>query len=177
MDWHLDRSSRWIKRLSNAGTGDGGIDGRLEGIYRDRCVMSSAVPGPCDEGIAASALPCANPYPRATLAATILGSSVAFIDGSVVNVALPALARDLGAGPADLTWTINAYLLPLGALILLGGSTGDHFGRVADGPLDARFQDHRRFPQRQRPCYFRRRKLRRRLRIGPARNGSSASSR
>ncbi|MGA7325862.1 MAG: MFS transporter, partial [Rhodomicrobium sp.] len=91
--------------------------------------MSSAVAGPCDEGIAASALPCANPHPRATLAATILGSSVAFIDGSVVNVALPALARDLGASPADLTWTINAYLLPLGALILLGGGTGDHFGR------------------------------------------------
>jgi EmrB/QacA subfamily drug resistance transporter len=68
-------------------------------------------------------------YPRATLAATILGSSLAFIDGSVVNVALPALARDLNIGPAILPWTINAYLLPLGALILLGGALGDHFGR------------------------------------------------
>jgi EmrB/QacA subfamily drug resistance transporter len=68
-------------------------------------------------------------YPRATLAATILGSSLAFIDGSVVNVALPALARDLRAGPANLSWTINAYLLPLSALILLGGGLGDHFGR------------------------------------------------
>jgi MFS family permease len=47
----------------------------------------------------------------------------------VVNVALAALARDLGAGPAELPWTINAYLLPLGALILLGGGAGDHFGR------------------------------------------------
>lgn len=68
-------------------------------------------------------------HPRATLAATILGSSLAFIDGSVVNVALPALAADLKIGAADLSWTINAYLLPLGALILLGGALGDHFGR------------------------------------------------
>lgn len=68
-------------------------------------------------------------HPRATLAATILGSSLAFIDGSVVNVALPALAIDLHASPSSLPWAINAYLLPLGALILLGGSLGDHFGR------------------------------------------------
>jgi EmrB/QacA subfamily drug resistance transporter len=68
-------------------------------------------------------------HPRATLAATILGSSLAFIDGSVVNIALPTLAHDLTVGPADLPWAINAYLLPLGALILLGGALGDHFGR------------------------------------------------
>ena len=70
-----------------------------------------------------------SPYPRLTVATTILGSSLALIDGSVMNVALPALARDLHAGPAELPWAINAYLLPLGALILLGGSAGDHFGR------------------------------------------------
>ncbi len=68
-------------------------------------------------------------HPRATLAATILGSSLAFIDGSVVNVALPALAHDLKVNPANLTWAINAYLLPLGVLILIGGALGDHFGR------------------------------------------------
>jgi EmrB/QacA subfamily drug resistance transporter len=68
-------------------------------------------------------------HARATLAATMLGSSLAFIDGSVVNVALPALAHDLNVGPANLSWTINAYLLPLGVLILLGGTLGDHFGR------------------------------------------------
>jgi EmrB/QacA subfamily drug resistance transporter len=68
-------------------------------------------------------------HPRLTLAATILGSSVAFIDGSVVNVALPTLARDLSASPSELTWAINAYLLPVGALTLLGGGLGDHFGR------------------------------------------------
>jgi EmrB/QacA subfamily drug resistance transporter len=65
----------------------------------------------------------------ATLAASILGSSLALIDGSVVNVALPALANGLHADPSILSWAINAYLLPLGALILLGGSLGDHFGR------------------------------------------------
>jgi EmrB/QacA subfamily drug resistance transporter len=66
---------------------------------------------------------------RITLAASILGSSLAFIDGSAVNVALPALAHGLHADPSNLPWAINAYLLPLGALILLGGSLGDHFGR------------------------------------------------
>lgn len=91
--------------------------------------MSGALAGPCDTGIAVATLPCSTPHPRATLAATILGSSVAFIDGSVVNVALPAIARDLSASSAELSWTINAYLLPLGALMLLGGGAGDHFGR------------------------------------------------
>jgi EmrB/QacA subfamily drug resistance transporter len=91
--------------------------------------MVSALAGPCDAASAGAAQGAATAHPRLTLAATILGSSVAFIDGSVVNVALPALARDLSAGPAGLTWTIDAYLLPLGALTLLGGGLGDHFGR------------------------------------------------
>src|SRR5262249_25275710 len=91
--------------------------------------MSGAVVGPCDSEFAVGALPCHTPHPRATLTATILGSSLEFIDGSVVNVALPAIGGDLGASSAQLSWTINAYLLPLGALILLGGGAGDHFGR------------------------------------------------
>ncbi len=76
-----------------------------------------------------AALPPGPRYPRLTLATSILGTSVAFIDGSAMNVALPALAHGLAAGPAGLSWSINAYLLPLGALILLGGSAGDRFGR------------------------------------------------
>ena len=68
-------------------------------------------------------------HPRLTLFATILASSLAFIDGSVVNVALPSIAQDFGAGATDLQWTINAYLLPLSALLLMGGAAGDHFGR------------------------------------------------
>ena len=91
--------------------------------------MSSQFPAPCDTAVIPPDPSASARYPRATLAATILGSSLAFIDGSVVNVALPDLARDLGASPSNLSWTINAYLLPLSALILTGGSLGDHFGR------------------------------------------------
>lgn len=63
------------------------------------------------------------------LVATILGSSMAFIDGTAVNVALPVLQRDLGATSGDLQWIVEAYSLFLSALILVGGSLGDHLGR------------------------------------------------
>jgi EmrB/QacA subfamily drug resistance transporter len=65
---------------------------------------------------------------RWTLVASILGSSMAFIDGSVVNVALPAIQHDLGGGLATQQWVVNGYLLTLGSLILVGGSLGDIFG-------------------------------------------------
>jgi len=68
-------------------------------------------------------------HPRAVLACTILASSLAFVDGSVVNVALPTIARSLNAGAGGLQWVINSYLLPVSALLLLGGAAGDHFGR------------------------------------------------
>ncbi len=63
------------------------------------------------------------------LVATIVGSSMVFINGSTVNVALPALQSQLGASVTDIQWIINAYSLFLASLILLGGSLGDHFGR------------------------------------------------
>lgn len=66
---------------------------------------------------------------RAILAATVLGSSLTFIDGSALGVALPAIQNDLGAGPAAALWVSNAYLLTLGALVLTGGAAGDRFGR------------------------------------------------
>ena len=65
---------------------------------------------------------------RWTLVASILGSSMAFIDGSVVNVALPSIQHDLGGGLAAQQWIVDAYLLTLGSLILVGGSLGDIFG-------------------------------------------------
>src|ERR671928_124136 len=65
---------------------------------------------------------------RWTLVASVLGSSIAFIDGSVVNVALPAIQHDLGGGLAAQQWIVDAYLLTLGSLILVGGSLGDIFG-------------------------------------------------
>jgi EmrB/QacA subfamily drug resistance transporter len=69
------------------------------------------------------------PAGRWVLLATVLGSSLAFIDATVVNIALPAIGRDLNADAAGLQWTINGYALSLAALILLGGSLGDRYGR------------------------------------------------
>ncbi|HEY1522257.1 MAG TPA: MFS transporter [Solirubrobacteraceae bacterium] len=65
---------------------------------------------------------------RLTLIAAILGSGVAMIDGSIVNVALPSIERDLGGGLSAQQWVSNAYLLTLGSLILIGGSLGDIYG-------------------------------------------------
>jgi MFS family permease len=62
---------------------------------------------------------------RLTLFTAILGSAVVTIDSSVINVALPAIARDLGGGLSAQQWVSNAYLLSLGSLILVGGSLGD----------------------------------------------------
>lgn len=73
--------------------------------------------------------PCAKRSEPWILAATILGSSMAFIDGTVVNVALPALQTNLNATVVDVQWVVEAYALFLAALLLAGGSLGDHFGR------------------------------------------------
>jgi EmrB/QacA subfamily drug resistance transporter len=66
---------------------------------------------------------------RWVLLATVLGSAVVMLDGTVVNVALPAIGRDLRGGMDGLQWTVSGYLLTLSALILLGGALGDRFGR------------------------------------------------
>jgi EmrB/QacA subfamily drug resistance transporter len=66
---------------------------------------------------------------RWIVAAAVLGSGVAFLDATVVNVALPAIGRDLGAGLSGLQWVVDGYLLTLGSLLLLGGSLGDIYGR------------------------------------------------
>jgi EmrB/QacA subfamily drug resistance transporter len=87
---------------------------------------------PCDEGAIAARKadsPCAKERGRWILAATILGSSMVFIDGTVVNVALPALQKNLNATAVDVQWVVESYALFLAALLLLGGSLGDHFGR------------------------------------------------
>ncbi len=86
---------------------------------------------PCDEAaiLAASGkeVPCT--YGRWVLAATILGSSMVFIDGTVVNVALPALQSALGATVSQVQWIVESYALLLAALLLPGGSLGDRYGR------------------------------------------------
>lgn len=87
---------------------------------------------PCDEAaILTSPLaePCASELGPWILFATILGSSMAFIDGTVVNVALPVLQTELGATVADVQWIVESYALLLASLMLVGGSAGDRFGR------------------------------------------------
>src|SRR6202012_695405 len=91
--------------------------------------MSAAIHAACDAGYAPGpSLPTRHAH--WVLAATILASGLAFIDGSVVNVGLVAIGASLKASPSDLQWVVNAYLLPLGALLLLGGAAGDRYGRV-----------------------------------------------
>ena len=89
---------------------------------------------PCDEGAIRAGLPGA-PSPAESrpwiLAATILGSSMAFIDSTVVNVALPALQSSLNATVVDVQWVVESYGLFLSALILVGGALGDSIGRRA----------------------------------------------
>src|SRR5258708_12499286 len=77
----------------------------------------------------AGSLRYASAQGRWVLLATVLGSSVVMLGGTVVNVALPAIGRDLHAGIDGLQWTVSGYLLTLSALILLGGALGDRFGR------------------------------------------------
>jgi EmrB/QacA subfamily drug resistance transporter len=87
---------------------------------------------PCDAGVieaGAAPQPCPERSKPWVLAATILGSSLAFIDGTVVNVALPAIQAELAVSVAVAQWVVNAYSLLLGALILVGGAIGDRFGR------------------------------------------------
>src|SRR5256884_645604 len=94
--------------------------------------MSAFIREPCDESIILSrpaTASCPKPSGRWVLAATTLASSMAFIDGTVVNVALPALQTNLNATIVDVQWVIEAYSLLLAALLLVGGSVGDHFGR------------------------------------------------
>jgi EmrB/QacA subfamily drug resistance transporter len=87
---------------------------------------------PCDEAVILSAnpaRPCAANTARWILAATILGSSIAFIDGTVVNIALPTFQRSLNASVVDVQWVVESYGLVLAAMLLLGGSLGDLYGR------------------------------------------------
>jgi len=88
---------------------------------RDRGTAPSRSPAAADEARVE--------HPRLLLTTTILASSLAFIDGSVVNVALPAIERGLAAGGGGLSWVVNGYTLPLSALLLIGGAAGDVFGK------------------------------------------------
>jgi EmrB/QacA subfamily drug resistance transporter len=95
-------------------------------------LMAVGVFTPCDAAVVsgrrASTRPCPPTAQQWTLVATILGSSLAFIDGTVVSVALPALTEQFNASAAAAQWVVVGYTLPLSALVLTGGSLGDRFG-------------------------------------------------
>src|SRR3954470_15615917 len=94
--------------------------------------MANIIRPPCDEGVIKSGeaeATCTKAQQPWILAATILGSSMVFIDGTVVNVALPALQSNLNATVVDVQWVVESYALFLASLLLVGGSLGDHFGR------------------------------------------------
>src|SRR5579872_2367146 len=90
-------------------------------IAKPPCDEAAVLTGPCDRAATVN-----GPW---ILAATILRSSMAFIDGPVVNVALPALQSSLHATLADVQWVVESYALFLAALLLIGGSLGDLYGR------------------------------------------------
>ena len=94
--------------------------------------MISPKPRPCEELLAHSVggkTACTGRQKPWVLAATVLGSTMAYVDESVVNVALPVMERDLNASLAAMQWVVNAYTLCLAALVLLGGAAGDLYGR------------------------------------------------
>lgn len=87
---------------------------------------------PCDEGVIRSRdgdAPCPSTSRAWVLAAVIIASGMGFMDGTIVNVALPVIQRELGATAVDALWIVESYALMLAALILVGGSLGDHYGR------------------------------------------------
>src|SRR5215471_21714051 len=92
----------------------------MANIARPPCDEAAILSGPCK--------PSASTHGSWVLAATILGSSMVFIDGTVVNVALPALQSGLHATLAEVQWVVESYALLLAALLLMGGSLGDLYG-------------------------------------------------
>jgi EmrB/QacA subfamily drug resistance transporter len=105
-----------------APAGDG-ADGAVDAVDDGAGVVAGGDAG-ADDGLAYSSA-----QGRWVLAATVLGSGIAFLDSTVVNVALPHIGEDLDAGVGGLQWVLNGYLLAVASLILLGGSLGDRFGR------------------------------------------------
>src|ERR1041385_2816795 len=105
---------------------------RVVTFLRYCCVMSAVIQEPCSKASVLSGAPskgCDASLARWILAATILASSMAFIDGTVVNVALPFLQKELNATAIGVQWVVESYALLLSALLLVGGTLGDRYGR------------------------------------------------
>ncbi len=120
-----------VRRRSARGCGSrcrtsGRNDGRPVGVQTDtRCPRRTHQIKPTPSAYASGP-------GRWIIAIAVLGSGLAFLDGTVVNVALPEIGRDLDASTSSLQWILNGYLLTLASLILLGGSLGDRYGRRRD---------------------------------------------
>lgn len=152
--------------------------GRLQACYLLVDQMAYIVKPPCDDGVMLSgraygstgtagaaravAEAAAGQIGPWVLVATILGSSMGFIDGTVVNVALPVLQAGLHATASDVQWVVESYSLFLAALILVGGSLGDHFGR-------------RQKPQRKEHKAWRASDVRIRIRSGMSRRAATVA--
>lgn len=91
--------------------------------------MSNPDTPPCDDPTGSDAVPCSESARRWTLVAAVVGSGMAFVDGTIVNVALPAIQRAMNATTADAQWVMESYVLLVSALLLVGGVLGDHYGR------------------------------------------------
>ena len=93
--------------------------------------MTQMLRPPCEASLVrhAGETACPRNVRPLVLAAAVLGSSMAFIDGAALSVALPQLRDTMGAGPAALNWILNAYMLSLAALTLSGGALADRYGR------------------------------------------------
>ena len=96
--------------------------------------MATPLAPPCDETAARGTTDAATAVTSTgsetgVLVATVLGSSLAFIVGAIINVALPSMQAAFDTDAAGAQWVVNAYLLPVGALVLIGGALGDHYGR------------------------------------------------
>jgi EmrB/QacA subfamily drug resistance transporter len=91
--------------------------------------MAQLGTSPCDDPTGNDAIDCSESARRWTLVAAIVGSGMAFVDGTIVNVALPAIQRAMNATTADAQWVMESYALLLSALLLVGGVLGDHYGR------------------------------------------------
>lgn len=91
--------------------------------------MSAATHAPCDRAAIEARRGQTVNAGSGVIWACVLGSSLSYLDGSIVNVSLPAMTQDLAASPDGAQWIVNAYMLPLASLVLLGGAMGDRFGR------------------------------------------------
>src|ERR1043166_5916021 len=116
-----------LPRQTSSGSVGGSRPRERDGEKGSRFVLS-----PCDDAVirsGAEARACEQRAERAVLIAAIIGSSMTFIDGTVVNVALPVLREALGASLAQAQWVVESYMLFLSSLMLVGGALGDRWGR------------------------------------------------